>query len=105
MNEIPVLARSNYPGLEFLQIGFRTHLLIDQREEQIVATREKSQWIVLQEYSHTYNTRIQLSRLQRIYRNSIATYDQFKIFNDNEPVKSGEPISFHVDAVTVGSIA
>ena len=76
-----------------------------KREEQIVATREKSQWIVLQEYSHTYNTRIQLSRLQRIYRNSIATYDQFKIFNDNEPVKSGEPISFHVDAVTVGSIA
>ena len=76
-----------------------------KREEQIVATREKSQWIVAQGYSHTYNTRIQLSRLQRIYRNSIATYDQFKIFNDNEPVKSGEPISFHVDAVTVGSIA
>ena len=78
---------------------------IHKREEQIVATREKSQWIVAQGYSHTYNTRIQLSRLQRIYRNSIATYDQFKIFNDNEPVKSGEPISFHVDAVTVGSIA
>ena len=76
-----------------------------KREEQIVATREKSQWIVAQGYSHTYNTRIQLSRLQRIYRNSIATYDQFKIFNDNEPVKSGEPISFHVNAAMVGSIA
>ena len=83
-----------------------TQLLRSQnKEEQIVVTREKSQWIVVQDYSHTYNTRIQLSRLQRIYRNSIATYDQFKIFNDNEPVKSGEPISFHVDAVTVGSNA
>ena len=80
-------------------------VMFEIKEEQIVATREKSQWIVAQGYSHTYNTRIQLSRLQRIYRNSIATYDQFKIFSDNEPVKLGEPISFHVDAVTVGSNA
>ena len=46
-----------------------------KREEQIVATREKSQWIVAQGYSHTYNTRIQLSRLLRIYQNYIVTYD------------------------------
>ena len=45
------------------------------KEEQIVVTREKSQWIVVQDYSHTYNTRIQLSRLQRIYQSHILTYD------------------------------
>ena len=26
LNEIPMLARSNYPGLEFLRIGFRTNI-------------------------------------------------------------------------------
>ena len=45
------------------------------KEEQIVVTREKSQWIVVQDYSHTYNTRIQLSRLQRIYQSHMLTYD------------------------------
>ena len=53
------------------------------KEEQIEATREKSQWIVVQDYSHTYNTRIQLSRLQRIYQKSIVTYDIRKIFSDS----------------------
>ena len=45
------------------------------KEEQIVVTREKSQWIEAQGVSHTYNTRIQLSRLQRIYQSHILTYD------------------------------
>ena len=58
-------------------------VMFEIKEEQIVATREKSQWIVAQGYSHTYNTRIQLSRLQRIYQNSIVTYDIRKIFDDS----------------------
>ena len=45
------------------------------KEEQIVVTREKSQWIEAQGVSHTYNTRIQLSRLQRIYQSRIVTDD------------------------------
>ena len=43
----------------------------------------KSQWIVAQGYSHTYNTRIQLSRLQRIYQICTLTYDITYDFNDS----------------------
>ena len=47
----------------------------NNREEQIEETRHKPQWIVSQGHSHTYNSRIQLSRLQRIYQPRRLAYD------------------------------
>ena len=49
--------------------------LLQEKEEQIVGTWEKSQWIDTRGVSRTYNTQMQLSRLQRIYHFRKLTYN------------------------------
>ena len=61
---------------EVLQKSAETNFhKLNNREEQIEETRHKPQWIVSQGHSHTYNSRMQLSRLQRIYQAHRLAYD------------------------------
>ena len=50
-------------------------LRIKIKEEQIEGTQQKPQWIVSQGYSRTYNSWMQQSRLQWIYRHRDLNYD------------------------------
>ena len=40
---------------------------IKESNKQTIQTQDEPQWIVAQDYSHTYNTWIRLSRFQEIY--------------------------------------
>jgi hypothetical protein len=48
---------------------------LKNRKEQIGGTQQKPQWIVSQGYSRTYNSWMQQSRLQWIYRSRDLSYD------------------------------
>ena len=51
------------------------HNMNKNKEEQIGGTQQKPQWIVSQGYSRTYNSWMQQSRLQWIYRSRDLSYD------------------------------
>ena len=77
------------------------------REEQIVGTREKPQWIVIQRLlSHSQHPDATKSSAKDLSHAHVMLRLAGVIFVDwYLPVKSGEPRTLHVNAHTMKSIA